>query len=176
LWSRYGESREGWPHYRAVLDRFTQELGDYADRIMLRNGAVFLASITLMVLRVALADRPMPVRGDEYRAPLHVPGAPAPSERADMFARPVFIVSPPRSGSSLLFETLAKAPNLYTIGSESHAIFEGMPQLNIAAHGYASNRLDATAASPEVVAALEERDPAPEDVEVLAEADVDGEA
>jgi len=157
LWSRYGESREGWPHYRAVLDRFTQELGDYADRIMLRNGAVFLASITLMVLRVALADRPMPVRGDEYRAPLHVPGAPAPSERADMFARPVFIVSPPRSGSSLLFETLAKAPNLYTIGSESHAIFEGMPQLNIAAHGYASNRLDATAASPEVVAELRER-------------------
>jgi hypothetical protein len=157
LWSRYGEDREGWPQYRAVLDRFTQELGDFADRIMLRNGAIFLSSITLMVLRVALADRPMPVRGDEYRAPLHAPGEPAPTERADAFARPVFIVSPPRSGSSLLFETLAKAPNLYTIGSESHAIFEGMPQLNIAAHGYASNRLDAAAATPEVVAELRDR-------------------
>jgi LPS sulfotransferase NodH len=157
LWSRHGESREGWPQYRAVLDRFTQELGDFADRIMLRNGAVFLSSITLMVLRVALADRPMPVRGDEYRAPLHAPREPAPTERADAFARPVFIVSPPRSGSSLLFETLAKAPNLYTIGSESHAIFEGMPQLNIAAHGHASNRLDASAATPEAVAELRER-------------------
>jgi len=157
LWSRHGESQAGWPQYRAVLDRFTQELGDFADRIMLRNGAVFLGSITLMVLRVALADRPMPVRGDEYRTPLHVPGAAASSERTDAFARPVFIVSPPRSGSSLLFETLAKAPNLYTIGSESHAIFEGMPQLNIAAHGHASNRLDAVAATPEVVAELRER-------------------
>jgi len=157
LWSRYGESRDGWPQYRAVLDRFTQELGDFADRIVLRNGAVFLSSITLMVLRVALADRPMPVRGDEYRAPLHAPREPAPTERADAFARPVFIVSPPRSGSSLLFETLARAPNLYTIGSESHAIFEGMPQLNIAAHGYASNRLDASAATPETIAELRER-------------------
>jgi hypothetical protein len=157
LWSRFGESREGWPQYRAVLDRFTHELGDYADRIMLRNGAVFLSSITLMVLRTALADRPMPVRGDEYRAPLNVPGAPAPTEPADAFARPVFIVSPPRSGSSLLFETLAGAPNLYTIGSESHGIFEGMPQLNIAAYGYSSNRLDALAATPEVTAELRER-------------------
>jgi len=157
LWSRYGEGREGWPQYRAVLDRFTRELGDFADRIVLRNGAEFLSSITLMVLRVALADRPMPVRGDEYRTPLNAPGTPAPSEGADAFARPVFIVSPPRSGSSLLFETLAKAPNLYTIGSESHAIFEGMPQLNIAAHHYASNRLDARAATPEVAGELRDR-------------------
>jgi LPS sulfotransferase NodH len=157
LWSRYGEVREGWPQYRAVLDRFTGELGDFADRIVLRNGAAFLSSITLMVLRVALADRPMPVRGDEYRTPLRASGTPPPSEGVDAFARPLFIVSPPRSGSSLLFETLAKAPNLYTIGSESHAIFEGMPQLNIAAHGYASNRLDATAATAEVAGELRDR-------------------
>ncbi len=157
LWSRYGESREGWPQYRAVLDRFTQELGDFADRIVLRNGAVFLNSVTLMVLRVALADRPMPVRGDEYRTPPSASGTSAPSERSDAFARPVFIVSPPRSGSSLLFETLAKAPNLYTIGGESHAIFEGMSQLNIAARAYESNRLDAAAATPGVVGELRDR-------------------
>jgi len=157
LWSRFGEAREGWPQYRSTLDRFAQELKDYTDRIELRNGAVFLNSITLMVLRVALADRPMPVRGDEYRAPLQKPGARAESQAADAFDRPVFIVSPPRSGSSLLFETLAKAPGVHTIGSESHAIFEGMPQLNIAAHGYASNRLDAVAATADVIAELRAR-------------------
>lgn len=156
LWSQHGEARAGWPQYRAVLDRFTRELNDYADRIMLRNGAVFLHSITLMVLRTALADRPMPVRGDEYRAPLGSAGA-APGEPVDPLPRPVFIVSPPRSGSSLLFETLAKAPAVYTIGGESHAIFEGMPALNIAAHGYASNRLDASTATPPVVAELRDR-------------------
>src|SRR4029079_5386422 len=96
LWARSGEGREGWPRYRAVLDRFTAELGDFADRIVLHNGAMFLSSITLMVLRVALADRPMPVRGDEYRTPL---GAPAPSESVDAFARPAFIVSPTPSRS-----------------------------------------------------------------------------
>ena len=157
LWSQHGEARSGWPQYRAVLDRFTRELNDYSDRIMLRNGAVFLQSITLMVLRTALADRPMPVRGDEYRAPLTTDGTPAAAAGADPFARPVFIVSPPRSGSSLLFETLAKAPAVYTIGSESHAIFEGMPALNIAAHGYDSNRLDASAATPPVIAELRDR-------------------
>jgi hypothetical protein len=157
LWSRYGEAREGWAQYRVVLDRFGQELRNYADRIMLRNGAVFLNAMTLMVLRVALADRPMPARGDEYRTPSGGTAAGAAPADVDAFDRPVFIVSPPRSGSTVLFETLAKAPDLYTIGSESHAIFEGMPQLNIAAHGHASNRLAADAASPEVVAELRAR-------------------
>ena len=155
LWSRFGEAREGWPLYRARLDEFAQQLQQYSDRILLRNQAVFLQAITLSLLRVALADRPMPARGDEYRQPLAAPGAPATA--ADAFERPVFVVSPPRSGSSLLFETLAQAPGVYTIGGESHAIFEGMPQLNIAAHDYASNRLDAAAATPGVIAALRDR-------------------
>jgi hypothetical protein len=157
LWSRYGEAREGWPQYRARLDAFAQQLQEYADRIMLRNEAVFLNALTLMVLRVALADRPMPARGDEYRQPLTAPSSPAEPVEIDAFERPVFIVSPPRSGSTLLFETLAQAPDVVTIGSESHALFEGMPELNIAAHDHASNRLDAAAATPAVIANLRER-------------------
>ena len=157
LWSHYGEAREGWPRYRARLDAFARDLQEYSDRIMLRNEAVFLNALTLMVLRVALADRPMPARGDEYRQPLTAPTSPAEPAAVDAFERPVFIVSPPRSGSTLLFETLAQAPGVFTIGSESHAIFEGMPELNIAAHDYASNRLDAQAATPAIVANLRER-------------------
>jgi hypothetical protein len=75
----------------------------------------------------------------------------------EAFERPVFIVSPPRSGSTLLFETLVQAPHVFTIGSESHAIFEGIPELNIAAHDYASNRLGAEAATPTIVSNLRER-------------------
>ena len=161
LWSRFGEAREGWPLYRARLDQFAEQLGQYSDRILLRNQAVFLQAATLMIVRVALADRPMPARGDEYRTPMQSaesqPSGAAPPASVEAFERPVFIVSPPRSGSSLLFETLAQAPGVYTIGSESHAIFEGLPQLNIAAHGYASNRLDAEAATPETSGAVRER-------------------
>ena len=43
------------------------------------------------------------------------------SRNLQRFDRPIFIVSSPRSGTSLLFETLAQSPGLLTIGGESHA-------------------------------------------------------
>lgn len=74
-----------------------------------------------------------------------------------LFDRPIFIVSTPRSGSTLLFETLAHAPGLYSIGGESHRLIESIPQLNIRAHDYASNRLLAEDAAPAVVMELRQR-------------------
>lgn len=74
-----------------------------------------------------------------------------------LFDRPIFIVSTPRSGSTLLFETLLRAPDLYTIGGESHRLIESIPQLHVRARGYASNRLLAEDAVPEVVAELRQR-------------------
>lgn len=72
-------------------------------------------------------------------------------------ARPLIIVSAPRAGSTLLFETLSRFPELWTIGEESHEIIEGIPELHPAAHGYASNRLSAADATPEVREALYDR-------------------
>ena len=46
-----------------------------------------------------------------------------------LFSRPVFIVSAPRSGSTLLFETLINCSNLWSIGAESHRIFARFPEL-----------------------------------------------
>ena len=57
------------------------------------------------------------------------------------FDRPILIVSPPRSGSTLLFETMAKAPDLYTIGTESHVAIESIPPFRPANRGWNSNRL-----------------------------------
>ena len=74
-----------------------------------------------------------------------------------LFDRPVFIVSTPRSGSTLLFETLARAPGVYTIGGESHGLIEKIPQLDLRARGYASNRMLAADAVPEVVRELRGR-------------------
>ena len=64
-----------------------------------------------------------------------------PREVSDRFDRPIFIVSMPRSGSTLLFETLAQAPDLFTIGGESHRFIEGLPPFTPIAHGWDSNRL-----------------------------------
>ena len=62
--------------------------------------------------------------------------------------RPVFIVSAPRSGSTLLFETLAKAEALWTIGDESHQLIEGLPKLSVGPGGVDSNRLTEEDADP----------------------------
>lgn len=68
------------------------------------------------------------------------------------FDRPVIILSAPRSGSTLLFETLARAPGVYTIGNESHRVIEGHAGFNPELRGFVSNRLVAADAAGKVAA------------------------
>lgn len=70
--------------------------------------------------------------------------------------RPVFIIGPPRSGSTLLYQVLANGPEVYAIGGESHAIIEGIPALRPSERDWESNRLTAQDATPEVVRLLTE--------------------
>lgn len=84
---------------------------------------------------------------------LHSPSAGFRTTKAKL-ERPVFVLSAPRSGSTLLFETLARAPGLFTVGGESHNIFESIPKLRPAAHEFDSNRLTAEQADPMTVEQL----------------------
>ncbi|GAA3906480.1 hypothetical protein GCM10022276_26250 [Sphingomonas limnosediminicola] len=70
------------------------------------------------------------------------------------FDRPIIIVSTPRAGSTLLFETLEQAPRLYATGQESHWLIEDIPGLHPAARGWDSNRLTAADATPQIAEAL----------------------
>ncbi|MEO7410398.1 MAG: sulfotransferase [Sphingomicrobium sp.] len=74
----------------------------------------------------------------------------------ERLTRPIFIVSSPRSGSTFLFETMARAPDLFTIGGESHRVIEQFPQFSVPARDFPSNRLDASDADPEPVERLAE--------------------
>lgn len=56
------------------------------------------------------------------------------------FDRPVFILAAPRSGSTLLFETLIQSQNLWSVGDEAHGIFEKHPELR-PGQGCDNNRL-----------------------------------
>jgi len=67
---------------------------------------------------------------------------------------PVFIVAAPRSGSTLLFETLAAHGGVATLGGEAHWLVEGLPELRPGGPVTDSNRLTAAAATPAVRAAL----------------------
>jgi hypothetical protein len=46
------------------------------------------------------------------------------------FDRPIIIVAAPRSGSTLLFETMSRAGSLWSIGDESHAVIERFRKFN----------------------------------------------
>lgn len=84
-------------------------------------------------------------------AAAEAPGADRPGDRFD---RPILIVSTPRSGSTLLFETLQRAPGLFTTGRESHRLIESIPGLSPMDHGWHSNRLTAADATPAIVERL----------------------
>ena len=70
------------------------------------------------------------------------------------FDRPVIILAAPRSGSTLLFETLALSPDLWTIGGESHGIFERIKRYNPNTEYCDSNALYAEDSIPEVIDVL----------------------
>ncbi len=161
LWSTHGESKAGWPRYRQALDAFTAQLKETrANEVGLRNGSNLHATISTIIIHPALADKATDNAG-ETRADVassQPVAAPAVISGADpRFDRPVFIVNPPRSGSSLLFETLAQAPGVYTIGGESHGLIEGVRGLGPLAQNFDSNCLSEEHARPEIVAELRER-------------------
>lgn len=182
LWSRYGQSADGWPRYRAAIEGVKQELiQGGSEGVELRNGVRLMEALQAWIFEPALAAHrrtvDFDVRQRAGQAQAVVPGiAPLPQVAPSMpvapatvttavagrdtddrlFDRPVFIVCPPRSGSTLLFETLAGAPDVYTIGDESHQLIEGVPTLAPAARGFTSNRLESGDATPAVAAQLRE--------------------
>ncbi|MGD1921337.1 MAG: sulfotransferase [Pleurocapsa sp.] len=64
------------------------------------------------------------------------------------------MVCAPRSGSTLLFETLSLSPSVWTIGGESHGIFESIKALQPAQKKYHSNVLTAADVTSEIAAKI----------------------
>jgi hypothetical protein len=85
-----------------------------------------------------------------------VVAAPEPA-RAPTLERPVVILSAPRAGSTLLFETLAHAAGIYTIGGESHQLIESIAALRPGRGVVNSNRLTRRDATSAIVAELRRR-------------------
>ncbi|MCB8971179.1 MAG: TIGR03032 family protein [Solirubrobacterales bacterium] len=181
-WARNGEAEEGWPRFRELLDSFADELAPLNGAIKLPNGmdAVRIAQQMLITpalnpeLALAGGGRSLAAGGGRAaaaplagrRAAAPPPQPPPPLIRRELRARraeaerrlvrPVFVVAPPRSGTSLLFEALSRSPELWTIGGESHEAIESIAALGPAAHGWDSNRLTSHDAQPAVTTALRE--------------------
>ncbi|TDT17552.1 uncharacterized protein (TIGR03032 family) [Ilumatobacter fluminis] len=155
LWALHGPS----PHaagYRREVDRFATELGGLPDARLPYNGASAASLAMSWLARSALTDAPDPAASRvvvSEPAPLEPKTSPV--RAADpRFDRPVIIVSPPRAGSTLLFETLGNSPDVFSIGGESHQLIEQFPALRPDHHDWHSNELSAADATDAVVAAL----------------------
>jgi uncharacterized protein (TIGR03032 family) len=182
LEARFGERPEGWPTRKALLQRTADELHAAIGDTALPNGIRLVRAVVQLVLDAALnPDLARTVdawrTADTATAPLsaptpspatavaatQVPARPRPVPAQALLAGPprivdpIFVVCPPRSGSSLLFETLARAPGLYTVGGESHRVIEDIAALAPAAHAWDSNRLGVDDATDGTVAFLKDQ-------------------
>jgi LPS sulfotransferase NodH len=101
---------------------------------------------------VVLEPEPQPVADTEPVA------EPEPEPwRPPVLERPVVILSAPRAGSTLLFETLAQAAGVFTIGGESHQLIESIAALRPGRGVVNSNRLTRRDATTAIVAELRQR-------------------
>jgi hypothetical protein len=147
LWAKHGDGGEGYDEYRALRDQLRPHLGRF-ESITMRNGLSLVEGIRVVILTNLVAGT---VQADVETRDA---GTGGPATATVAFRDPIVVLSTPRSGSTLLFESLAQAPGLYTTGHESHATIESIGALHPAAHNHDSNRLLAADATPQVVAAL----------------------
>lgn len=157
-WSQFGVVADGIPAYRSLIDEVRPELHALGGiDIKLDNGELFLVGVEALMFWNAIARDPSRA-GHATSVPPAEPliaAASASTQRSEKrISRPIFIVSSPRSGSTLLFDTLAQAPGLSSVGGESHGLIEGVRGLSVPGKGWTSNRLTAQDAYPEAIEQL----------------------
>jgi hypothetical protein len=140
LWMVHGTTAEGFPAFRALRDAYRESVHRLPDELLqISNSRPVRESIDYTLDAALVPEN------------LDVPDAnagTAPSR--PRFDRPVFIVAAPRSGSTLLFETLAVNLELWSVGDEAHKHFESVPSLRPGKDN-PSNRLTAEHATRSVV-------------------------
>jgi hypothetical protein len=104
------------------------------------------------IATVVLEPEPTPIADIE-------PIAEPPPEpwKPPVLDRPIVILSAPRAGSTLLFETLAQAAGIYTIGGESHQLIESIAALRPGRGVVSSNRLTRRDATTTIAHELRQR-------------------
>src|SRR5262249_12439618 len=110
LWAKHGDARAGVPAFSAVRARFTAELDAHVAGLQLENGSDLRTALRELLLRPAVNDAAAGEPAAPIASTARKPARARP--QASRFDRPIFIVCAPRSGSSLLFETLSQSPDL----------------------------------------------------------------
>jgi len=159
FYSEHGEDSSGWSDFAQLRESVRTASRVLGEGLALRTNRVAAHKVLEgRVLRVVLPAVP-----DATPAPGNTAAqsgfrnmgrtgprtAASPAAAAARPTRPIFIIAAPRSGSTLLFETLATSRNLYTLGGEAHWLIEDLEALRPGAPGVDSNRLAAAHATQE---------------------------
>jgi hypothetical protein len=141
-WVQHGANESGWKTYRDLLTRARARMAEFPRTLTLSSTNYPVQDAVEAILQACLEPAVATGRTSSVRT-LNRPAAP-------LFDRPVFIIAAPRSGSTLLFETLAENRSFWTLGDESHRQIEGIPALHPRARDYASNALGAEHATADI--------------------------
>lgn len=148
LWSQFRDGRDGWSAYRQLRDETFAALKQIQQPVPLKsNGLQAIQAVKsglISYLVAGAADQPASSAGTADSA--NNGTAPLQSLR---LPRPIFIVAAPRSGSTLLFETLSSSQDLWTVGGEAHWLIEQFRDWQPQNGVVDSNRLLADALTPE---------------------------
>lgn len=145
LYALYGEGPEGWTEFGKLRDSVRASSRALSAGLAMRTNRVGAhAVLEGRLLRVMLATSEAP--------PQSAPNRRRSRTRIDA---PVFIIAAPRSGSTLLFETLAASERFCTLGGEAHWLVEGLRELRPGEGAVNSNRLTAEHATADVVERIE---------------------
>jgi hypothetical protein len=141
LWAMFADSENGWTHFRQLKEWAVAELEKLPPTAMCAS--VDMPAKEILLARVVHSSfNPMLANQNAIPSAPNLAWDEAPAVVPSYkIKQPVFIIAAPRSGSSLLFETLAKAPGVWTVGGESHWLIERIPQLLPWAPKVGSNRL-----------------------------------
>jgi hypothetical protein len=161
-WTRYGTDEEGLPTYRALVSSIQRDLDALRGHdLVLNNGLKLYYALDQLIFCNAFDGERVEAqsgdRGPRVSSKVQISqerSAPASRSHRELIDRPIFVVSPPRAGSALLFETLSRAPGIYTTGNESHGLIESIPGLTPRERDWDSNRLTAEDAQRETVERL----------------------
>ena len=143
LWYSRGPAEENLPVFTALLHKVSQDIF-----------AVLPPDMEMSSNRSPVRQVLESIFSAMLRLPKEPVSAPAIQTSAAKFDRPVFIVSAPRSGSTLLFESLAASEDLWTLGGEGHGHVESIAALAPQNRNFDSNRLTAKDATPDIAAQL----------------------
>jgi len=152
LYLLYGESESGWPHYASLRSELRAASRGLAPGLQMRTNRIDAHK----VLEGRMLRAVLPAVADAAARSVQIPataglGAAAEPPRS---RRPIFILAAPRSGSTLLYETLSSNRALHTLGGEAPWLVENIPALRPGSPGVESNRLTAAHATPEHIAQI----------------------